>query len=101
MAIETSTASEKSLNKAQVELQAYSRIALLGDMVMLSVHITSKDYSSEMLSPIFSILSACCIPVHLISYAADEPTVYCVISQPDVSQAREALYLNFNQHLAR
>jgi aspartokinase len=68
MAIETSTASEKSLNKAQVELQAYSRIALLGDMVMLSVHITSKDYSSEMLSPIFSILSACCIPVHLISY---------------------------------
>ncbi|KAB8265072.1 hypothetical protein BDV32DRAFT_117002 [Aspergillus pseudonomiae] len=100
IAIDSNAVSEDALKAAQAEMQPYSRPALAGDMVMLSVKIASKLHCSEVLSSTFSILSACCIPVHMISLAADEPIVYCVISKSDVSRAQKTLYSNLHQHYA-
>ncbi|KAB8228652.1 uncharacterized protein BDW43DRAFT_315723 [Aspergillus alliaceus] len=100
MAIDTNAISDEVLCIAQAELRPYSRPAVAGDMVMLSVHIASKENSSEVLASVFEILSACCIPVHLISYAADEPIVYCVISQSDMSRAQKTLYSNLRHYFA-
>ncbi|KAE8152480.1 hypothetical protein BDV25DRAFT_137802 [Aspergillus avenaceus] len=97
MAIDANEISEDALNKAQVGVQKYSRVSFLGNMVLLSVRVPSKDGNSETLSSTFSILDACNIPVSLISYAANEPAVYCVISQKDVFQAKETLCSNFAQ----
>ncbi|KAE8351980.1 hypothetical protein BDV28DRAFT_158284 [Aspergillus coremiiformis] len=98
LAIDMDAVSAPALQDAQSELRAYSRIGWSEDMVLLSVHIVSKDNSGEMLSSIFEILSACCIPVHSISYAADEPTVYFVIRRSDVSRAQKTLYSNLHRH---
>ncbi|OGM45318.1 hypothetical protein ABOM_006400 [Aspergillus bombycis] len=100
IAIDSNAVSEDAVKRAQAEMQPYSRPALSGDMVMLSVKIASKLHCSEVLSSTFSILSACCIPVHMISLAADEPIVYCVISKSDVSRAQKTLYSNLHQHYA-
>ncbi|KAB8274079.1 hypothetical protein BDV30DRAFT_98167 [Aspergillus minisclerotigenes] len=100
IAIDSNAVSEEAVKAAQNEMLAYSRPVLSGDMVMLSVKIASKRYCSEVLASTFSILSACCIPVHMISLAADEPIVYCVISKSDVSRAQKTLYSNLHQHYA-